>query len=128
MSGRTLLAGVIATLAAGAAGVLAFGLWLCVPDILSLGLFWILIATPVALGHSIFLAAPLYTVMIRRWPLNWWSAALAGFSVGAVPIPLWIALSTHNVHDTLMLILWFGGSGLAGGLVFRSVCGPRSPE
>lgn len=125
MSSSTALAGVVAVLVAAAAGVLAFGLWFCVPDILALGLFWILIATPVALGHCIFLAAPLYAAMIGRWSLGWCNAGLAGFAVGAVPIPLWIAVSVHDVHDTLMAMLWFGGSGLAGGLVFRAVRGPR---
>ncbi|NYT43152.1 hypothetical protein HZY97_20425 [Sphingomonas sp. R-74633] len=124
MSASTALAGVVAVLVSAAIGALAFGLWINVADVLALGLLWILLATPVALAHCVFIAAPLYAVLIERWPLRWWNAGLVGFGIGAIPIPFWVATTGANPFDLLMTTLWFGVSGLAGGLAFRAVRGP----
>lgn len=128
MSGRSLLAGITAIFAAATAGILAFALFTHQVDLGAVP-FMLVFAVPIAVLHCVFLAAPLYTVMVDRWPLRWWNAGLAGFVIGAIPLPFFMATlsgwEVEHLAELPLLILWFGGSGLAGGLAFRAVRGPR---
>lgn len=121
---RPILAGLAATLVAAAVGLSLMvrgGLYLAPPAFVTVLL---LAAFPIALVHALTIAAPLYFALLRRCPLRWWNAALAGFFTGALPASL-LALFTWSGSGGAAAF-WAGVCGMAGGLVFRAVRGPVS--
>ena len=81
----------------------------------------LLFGSPVALLHLLFLALPAYVVLRKYWPLCWWSAALGGFIVGAIPAGL-LALGASDISPDAMRFSFTAGLlGLSGGLAFWAV-------
>ena len=79
----------------------------------------LLFGAPVALLHVFLIGVPLYLALRRRWRLRWWSAPLAGFLIGALPMAL--------LFQSLEGMWFFGLCGLVGGLVFWAVLRPGPP-
>ncbi|MBN8812418.1 hypothetical protein [Sphingomonas sp.] len=122
MSGRGPIACCAAILAAALAGSIGFMLLAgsLAGDLFLLCFF---IALILAFGHLVFIALPIYLVLVDRWPLRMWNAGLAGFLIGAIPMSLLGLGGRPDLEALLSAILWFGGSGLVGGLAFCAVRG-----
>lgn len=122
MSGRGPLAGCVAIFAPALGGAVVVSL---LSDRFDGGFFLLCVMVGIVLAacHAIFIALPLYMLLLDRWPLRWWSAGLAGFLVGAVPMPLLALASSRSVEALFSGVLWFGGAGLVSGLVFCAVRG-----
>lgn len=132
-------AGLVAALAAGAAPVL-FVLVSMLGDPAvggQLGLGDVVVATGycamgslLALFH-VGLAAPLYLFLQQRGWVNWGTAALSGFLIGALPLPLlFVALGWSGgswLRYMIDVMPLFGLCGLVGGLTFRAVLGRPEP-
>lgn len=135
-SPHSLLAGTGAVLAAAATGVAM--LVLAAPEfrthaLVGLALF---VGVLIAGFHGVFVAGPLYVFAKPRWPLRWWSAALGGYVSGIIPFTIfWLfhtaqALASgysFEIMAWLEVVVWLGGSGAVGGLVFRAIYG-RDPR
>ncbi|HEX8193918.1 MAG TPA: hypothetical protein VF552_13555 [Allosphingosinicella sp.] len=72
----------------------------------------------IAFGHVLLLGYPLYRMLRPGGPIGWLKAALAGFVIGSIPLPLLLA-SPASGGGRLDFILLFGLLGLSGGLAFR---------
>lgn len=79
----------------------------------------------IAFGHVLLLGYPLYRMLRPGGRISWPKAALAGFVIGSIPLPLLLA-SPGNGLERLELALLFGLFGLSGGLAFRRTL-TRSP-
>lgn len=105
-------------------------------DILGLAAFFLIAGFVVASFHALVLGVPGY-LLLRKWPLRWWNAALAGFLIGAVPSGLvWLdpGFETYRQGRAVLIengaytaagwrnyLVWFaiyGAYGVAGGLAF----------
>jgi hypothetical protein len=85
-------------------------------------------ALPIAFAHMLFLGAPLYLALARRWQVRWWSAIIWGFLVGAIPFALLVcgsAIATADnagdIREIARIAGYAGGLGAVAGLVFRAV-------
>ena len=122
MNGRGPLAGCVTILAAALAGSIGF---MFLAGSFDSGLFLLCLfpAVILASGHMVFIALPVYLMLVDRWPLRWWNAGLAGFLIGAIPISLLSLGGGPDAKALLSAILWFGGAGLVDGLAFGVVRG-----
>ena len=126
-------AGMFAALGAGDAPVLwalvtGAPIFHSVGDVVAATGFW-MIGSLFALPH-LGLAAPLYFALRRRGWVNWGTAALSGFVIGAIPIPLLLSMlswsqgmSISHTLDVAAMCGACGLCGLVGGLTFRAVLG-----
>lgn len=124
----------LAAAAAAAASVAIVVAMVAGSELAGIVVLVLLFGVPIALVFVLVFALPLYRHLRRRWPLRWWSAALGGFFVGAVPITLLglPALLREMLSDTgpiissgpplILRMLLFGLEaglpGLVGGLTF----------
>ena len=95
---------------------------------------WVIISTivgaPIALLHAIPIGMPAYAILVKRWPIRWWSAALIGLPAGIVPtaiVALMVVAIQAASHEeaiiaslqlALWLLAWLGLAGVTGGLTF----------
>lgn len=122
--GALFLAGASAIWAAGLAAALGTAVW---TGGLGSGVLMVMVlAAIVALPHLLFLGLPAFFILGMRGPVRWWQAGLVGILV-ALPLPLFLQgvhpRAPGNPAEALAGLLWFCGSGLAGGLAFRAVYG-----
>jgi hypothetical protein len=137
---RSILAGYFAILVASVAGIAVIA-WPAIAwpvqasHLIGLSVLVLCYAYPIALAHALIIAAPIYAVMmIARWPVRWWNAALVAVVTGAGPIfafaavwlpgPLLAGDFDGGWGSSLLMVEFGGGCGLVGGLVFRAVRGP----
>ncbi|MGZ8362198.1 MAG: hypothetical protein ACXWUX_16905 [Allosphingosinicella sp.] len=80
--------------------------------LLSAMFFVTMFGAPIALLHVALLAVPTY-LLLRRWRLGWWQAALAGMLIGSLPT----ALIFSDWGSAAMC----GLCGLVGALTFWTV-------
>lgn len=85
------------------------------------------VALAIAFLHALFIAAPFYLFLIRRWPLRWWSAGLGGLLIGALPSGAMVGATSATWSDAGWRIAFGGACGLVGGLTFRALRG-RDPR
>ncbi len=131
-STRTVVAGFGAAIAGAAAGVAMLGgVGLSFTPVQFIAVT-LIIGFPIAAAHVVIVGSTLYAYAKARFPFHWWSAALGGFVTGATPImifatvPLAISLASGRWPEAvgwLSVILWFGCSGVFGGLAFRAIRG-----
>jgi hypothetical protein len=131
-STRSVVAGLGAAIAGAATGVAmlgGIGLWFTPAQFIAVTLMF---GFPIAAAHVVIVGSIFYAYAKARWPFRWWSAALGGFVTGVTPImildtvPLVISLASGRWLEAvgwLSVILWFGCSGVFGGLAFRAIRG-----
>ena len=78
----------------------------------------LVLGMPVALAH-LLLALPVYSLLRRRWRLDWWNSMFGGMLVGALPVA--VLLPEWEV------IMVGAACGAAGGLTFWAVLRWLSP-
>lgn len=95
------------------------------PALESPGLFVFVLGMALAIAslHAACIAAPCYLFLIRRAPLRWWNAALAGLLIGAIPTMLLFAVMVGNWAEIVPVAASNGVFGLLGGLTFRALRG-----
>ena len=137
---RSIIALYVAALAASVAGIAVIA-WPAIAwpvqasHLIAFTGLILFIAYPIALAHALVIAVPIYAMMmIARWPVRWWNAALVGVVTGAGPIfvfaavwrpgPLLAGDFGGGWGSSLLMVEFFGGCGLVGGLVFRALRGP----
>lgn len=120
--GKVMGALLVAAIAAPLAGGLIFSFLLgrtifdgfgAIPFVL---VYALVLGFPIALILALGLGLPAFLWLERRYRIRWWSAAIAGAVVGALPMALWNlrALTDEGVG----ILLFIGASGAVGGLVF----------
>lgn len=90
------------------------------------------IAFVVSVAHAAVIGLPAYLVLRRSLHLNYGSAALAGFLIGAIPVAVYalasVALEKGGTWEPLVISPIFGILGVLGGLAFRAVLGPDEEQ
>ena len=83
----------------------------------------LMVSMVIAFLHIWLLGLPLYLFVARRWKLRWWNTALAGCTVGALPIAVLIApmLDRNSARELLPWVAWAGAYGTLAGLAFFAV-------
>lgn len=127
------LTGALASACAVALAFLSLLLWDAPGLAFPLAAVAFLYALPLALGHALLLAMPLYALLALGlgWRVQAWNAALAGFVIGALPTTVWTGLiAVGAIHADLeslaRSVLMLGGTGAIGGFVFHRMM--RSSE
>jgi hypothetical protein len=70
----------------------------------------------IALIHCLFLGIPAFIIISRLWTINWPSILISSFIIGAVPLPLFTALSFGELN--LYAAIFFGLMGVSAGITF----------
>lgn len=78
--------------------------------------------------HALLLGLPLFLVLARRPPIRWWTAAAAGFAVGAIPAGLLFLSGDEAGLGALVPAAITGALGMVGGLAFWAVACRSLPE
>lgn len=89
--------------------------------------------------HAMLLGAPLYYLLRGRIRTGWVGAMIAGAAIGAMPYSLWslwlfLTFPGHQVpavewwNQSWPTLLFLGGMGIVGGVVFRAVLGAPQIE